>query len=479
MTVVLSASADIDLETVHRVAWQGEDVKIVPEALVRIDERRHQFEAFVDANSTAHLYGVTTRHHYGAATLLDDNARVEYHRRLPPAPPSVGRGLPDRLIRAIILARLASFLDGHGGVRADVVSAIVAMLDAPLPYVPERGHGDPGEIIVLGHLFRHLEAEVEFGVGGSMPLINGSPCAAAALADIVLANRERVLLAEEVFALAANAIGAPMEHYHAALAPLWGDEFNTASLARMSRLLSGGTERRRKYQAPVSFRSTPRLLGWVRRLQAQGEECANVSLRAVTGNPIFIFPEDSPPLGAIYSNGSYHNPVAAPLLNAFARTWADLATLATHQVQRLVEDPGGPLAENAESRTTLLYMTQTGWAEEARQAAQPTLISLGGVRPTDTSTPDLLAWRLACEAGTAMEVTLATLAIVAAHAIERSSQRPPQALAVLHAQTLDALPSDADPNAFADGLARLTNSFAQRVFGGSVVALTPALSIET
>jgi histidine ammonia-lyase len=215
---------------------------------------------------------------------------------------------------------------------------------------------------------------------------------------------------------------------------------------------------RRRYQAPVSFRNAPRMLGWVRRLQLQTEECATTSLRAVTGNPVFLFPEQRPPHGAVISNGGYFNPTVAPLLNALARAWADLAQLATHQVERLVEDPEGLLAREAESRTTLFYMTQTGWAEEARHAAAPTLTSLGGVGQTDTSTPDLLAWRLAGEAGRAFDATLATLAVVAAHTIASCDRPLPAGLAPTSQRVLGVLPVGADPRDYGPALEALSQT---------------------
>jgi histidine ammonia-lyase len=463
ITVVVSTSADIGLEEIRRVAWRGEGVEVSSEALALIERRRREFETFVDANRDVHLYGITTSHHYGALELLSPEGREEYHRRLTPTPASTGPGLPDRLIRAIIFARLAGFLDGRAGVRAETVAAIARMLDHPLPYVPERGHGDPGEIILLGHLFRALRADAGFGVGGAMPIVNGSPAAAAALADVVLAGRERLHLAEEVLALAAEAIRAPLEHYDEALEELWGDPYQRAAVASLRSLLNDGDPSRRPYQAPVSFRSAPRMLGWLRRLQDQGEECAAICLRAVTSNPVFVFPEERPPHGAVLSNGGYHNPVAAPLMNSFGRAWADLAQLIAHQVERLVEDPDGLRRVEPEPRTTLFYMTQTGWAEEARHAAQNTLISLGGVGQTDTSTPDLLAWRLARDAGTALEASLATLAIVAAHSIEKTGRASPPRLRGLFEQALASLPADTEPAGFGDGLTALSDAFATRV----------------
>ena len=50
-----------------------------------------------------------------------------------------------------------------------------------------------------------------------MALINGSPCAAALVADVALAGRRRIELAESTLALVADAAGAPDEHYAAEL----------------------------------------------------------------------------------------------------------------------------------------------------------------------------------------------------------------------------------------------------------------------
>ena len=49
-----------------------------------------------------------------------------------------GEPLPDRVVRAIVLARLANFVDGHAAVRAEVATEVAGMLGSPLPEVPAR-----------------------------------------------------------------------------------------------------------------------------------------------------------------------------------------------------------------------------------------------------------------------------------------------------------------------------------------------------
>ena len=70
---------------------------------------------------------------------------------------SFGEPLPERVTRAIVLARLANLVDGHAGARPALALAVAAMLDGgPLPAVPARGNGGSGEILALGHLFGEL-----------------------------------------------------------------------------------------------------------------------------------------------------------------------------------------------------------------------------------------------------------------------------------------------------------------------------------
>ena len=50
-------------------------------------------------------------------------------------------------MRAVVLARLADVLNGTAAVRPETATALAAMLGGPMPYVPGRGHGEPGNII--------------------------------------------------------------------------------------------------------------------------------------------------------------------------------------------------------------------------------------------------------------------------------------------------------------------------------------------
>ena len=470
MTVRLGRGTDLNVDVVRRVAWRGEPVTLTDAAIEAIGRQRRRFLEFVRANGERHLYGITTRHHTGATHLLDAREREEYGRHIGSAPSSTGPGLPDRVLRAVVLARLTDILNGTAAVRPETAAALVAMLDGPMPYVPERGHGEPGNIIALGHLLRpRFVGHVQIGEG--MALINGSPVASAVLADAVLAGRGHISAAERVLALSAVAGEVPATHYDERLAQLWRDEHQSASLRRLRELMAGADRPELAYQAAVSFRSAPRVLGWLRRTQAHAEDCATISLSASSNNPAFVGPEISPPLGDVLSNGGYHNPMAAPCLDALTRAWADVGQLVTAQVGRLVHKPDGIVATESQAQVSLFDMASAGWAEEARAAAQPSLIGLGPAGRTDTTTSEVPAWRRSRDAGEALVANLAVLAVVAAHTIARRDGTAPPGLAGLAAAVLD-FPLDARPTDFGAALSAVQDHLLDRA-GDGVAAAEP------
>lgn len=463
MSVVLRVPGDVDLTVFQRVAWEHETVALADGAVRRMQASREAFETFVAASADRHLYGITTAHHRGAATLLSEQERVRYARRVPPTPASFGPALPERVVRGIVLARVAGFISGTAAVRPALAAAVAAMLEARMPMVPARGRGESGEIGTLRAVFGGLEDELELEAKEGMALINGAPAAAAALADAALTGRGRLAVAEEVMALAFDAAQAPEAHLDPALQDAWGDPHQSAALTRLRALADTGAAPRSGHQAAVAFRNVPRMLGWLRRLQDWAEECATISLAAPGDNPIFAADGTAGRAARIVSNAGYHDARAAPMLNALAAAWADLASLAAVQATRLAESPTGLSAHERVPEVTLLSMTALGWAEEARLAAAPTLISLGGSPPSDASSPALLAWRLAQDAGACLQATLATLAVLAAHTITAGGREPPRALRPLADTVTDSFPLGLAAGRYGPALERIASDLQRRV----------------
>src|SRR5262245_12889420 len=105
MTVVLTSRTDINLDTVYRVAWQNENVRLSDTALRRIAACRENFLRLIGGGSETTVYGVTTAMGELASQRLDASAR-DLHAGLKPfaAATSFGDPLPNRIVRAIVLA---------------------------------------------------------------------------------------------------------------------------------------------------------------------------------------------------------------------------------------------------------------------------------------------------------------------------------------------------------------------------------------
>ncbi|MDH3476008.1 MAG: aromatic amino acid ammonia-lyase [Rhodospirillales bacterium] len=473
MTLVLRTRDDITLDTVYRVAWQDEAVALHDDAMARMAACREAFLRLLDSEENIVIYGVTSG--YGQMAHLRYTAEERRrHAKRPPAAAaaSFGEPLPERVARGIVLARLANYLEGHAAITPDLAQAVAAMLDGGrLPSVPCLGNGCPGEILALSHLFAELAGSLELGEKDSISLVNGSPCAAALIADAVLAGRARLDLAIEIFALSTEALKAPLGAYDPALEELWGDPHESAVLRALGTWLEGGAVERRSYQAPVSWRILPRVLGQARRALSQGEEVAATALKAVTDNPVFLPPDESHPNGRVFSTGGYHSGAAYPALDNLAAAWADLALLCDRQATKLLDGKISLLPDHLRGAEDgylgCLGFTALGYAEQARQAAQRTFLpgsEGGGFGQNDVAVPAFLAWRKEAEAGRCLEAGLACLAVVASQAFHVTGREPPQRLKPLLDQVRECFPPMAGQRAPGPEAARVQALITGKVF---------------
>lgn len=462
--------SDITLELIQAVAWRGSSLEIAPEAVAWMDRCHETFETLVadrlrdDPRSL--IYGVTSAPGDAAGAALDQRGREERPTRLWTAM-SFGEALPERVVRAIVIARLANFLEGHAAVRGQTAQAVASMLElSELPAVSGESNGGSGEVLALGTLFYGLSEQLQLTAKERMALINGSPCAAALIADLALAGRRRSQLAEWVFALVAEVAGAPDEHYAAELEVLWGDEHEAQALRSLRALLEGSERVRQRHQASVSLRILPRVLGAARRAQAEAERAATVSLSAVTDNPVYLPPDGRGGAGAVYSNGGYHNACAASAIDGLAFAHTDLCQLAQRLTDHIFQNPvTASLVGGDEWTVKPLHMVQNGWAEQARALAAPTILSLGGFGQNDVPALNFLAWRKASAVGRCLDAALAVLAAIASQALYADAREPPPPLRPLLSEIRDAFEPVSRPRPLGGDCERLAQSFSRQVFG--------------
>ena len=87
---------------------------------------------------------------------------------------STGAGdrIPDICVRAAMLSRLMTFLEGHSGVHVSLIDLLVEFINRGIcPVVPRHGSvGASGDLVQLAHIALTLigEGEVSYGSGGDV-----------------------------------------------------------------------------------------------------------------------------------------------------------------------------------------------------------------------------------------------------------------------------------------------------------------------
>jgi len=458
VTVVVNRRADFTLDSFRRAAFGREDVEIGPAAREAMAAARRAFLALLDSDRTAFIYGITSRPGVEVATAVPPEQQREY-ARLFRAESGYGFGggcHSEQVVRGMVFARLVDFVEGHAKARPEVAERVAALLRAPLPCVPLGGQAGPGEVLPLLYLTAWI-GDLELEEGEGLALVNGSPYSTAVLADAAVRARNRLTQAEALFALAADALRAPLEAYDEALDDLWADPYQAEALRALRAHLAGAdTSGRLSHQAPVSFRIMPRLLGEARRAVAEAERAAAVALRSVSVNPVYFPPGPGHPLGRMASNGGFHNAAASPVLQSLSSSWAELALAAERQIAcfyrgpayglpHLLNPPGyrGALSGAA----NLFGWVVTGYVETARAAAGPVLMPAVVVDPqNDLSTATSIAHQKERDAAEAFDGALAILALTASQALFVTGRRPAPPLRDLAAGIRSVFPPVESPH---------------------------------
>lgn len=473
MTVTLNSLKDFTLEHYRRIAWGGEDVALSDHAKRIIDEARQAFERLIEEPDVS-IYGVNTGYGGRAKLRLDARGRAAqaklptHHRAA-----SWGEALPDRVTRGIVLARLANFIEGHSAVSPSVAQAVAGMLSGQsMPYVPSRGQGGAGEILSLSHLFLHATTEWELAEKDMLALVNGSPAASALIADAALSALPRLQMAVEIFALAAEAFNTPLGHFAVELEECWNNPHDAWALTQLRDLMAGGDALRRPYQAPVSIRILPRVLGQAHRAASTAEEVALQSLAAVSDNPVVFPPGRQVGGDAVVSTGGYHNMQTTAAMDGLVCAYTNLAVLAG-RISAKLQDTNVSLLpqflgyEDGKSYLGCLPMAIVGYEEEMRMLSMPTLLpgsESGAFGQDDVASPVFLAWQKHDRATVLFEHAMSTLAPIAMRAMTVTGRTIPEKLRKLTKEIGSHFPDDATNRAMGFDIAVLAQTLRKQIY---------------
>jgi histidine ammonia-lyase len=376
VTVVLDGSS-LKLRDVVRVARNGEEVALAPEAVERMRETRAVVERVHEREDV--VYGLTT------------GVGVRKTMRVPPGEaPSFNRALienhlvgtgpsaPDEIVRATMLRVANGFGRGTAGVRPMLAERLVAALNSgEHPRVRLLGSLGQSDLAPLADLARGLFGAVELQAKEGLALLN-SNAFSTGIAALAVGDAERLLDAADVGgALDLEAFAANVTILHPAVGVARPYEGLRVSLARLRGLLQGSylwePGAARNLQDPLTFRCLPQIHGAARDALGFVRAQVEVELNASQENPLVV-PEEE----RIVSVGNTDPLPLAAALDFLRIALAPVLTSGCERMMKLLQAPltglpGGlaprpGLVENSLSEFSVAGQALTA---EARLLAQP------------------------------------------------------------------------------------------------------------
>jgi histidine ammonia-lyase len=480
MIVVLNAAENFNLETLERVAIRGEPAAFGSEALAAIAAANQAFKAYLEANPETFVYGVTSDFGPHARDRLDPETRRQRRSLgVPFLGLSFGDGsLGEAQVRGMIFAILALFLRGGAAVTPETAEALARALSGPLPKIPDAGLTSPGEMMPMFYLYRAIPELVS---GGQQASAGNTAASSVGMAGVAaIGAQRRMALAHKIFALSAEAMMAPLEHYDPALKSLWGDPYEAAALDIIGHWLDGvPTEGRRPFQAPVSYRVLPRLAGQSGRAISTLALTVERSLKAMVSNPMFISEGLGNGRARAISTGGYHNAPLAQALDGVSASWVDLASLAHRHMVKLHRGavsrlpdrllPDGELYWTGRS-TTYMEFLPNDMIDEMRRWAEPALLSPadpGASLQDDVSAPGLIACRNEVRVALLFDRVMAVLAAIAVHALTVTGRPPPPRLEAFCAAIGADFPPITEKRLLGEDVGRLALALTEAVEQGN------------
>ncbi|MGQ9588590.1 MAG: histidine ammonia-lyase, partial [Thermoplasmata archaeon] len=267
------------------------------------------------------------------------------------------------VVRAMMLLRANALAKGYSGVRPDVVSMLVDMLNAGVhPSVPRQGSvGASGDLVMLAHLGLVMigEGEADAGKGPepgadalrrkklspitleskeAISIINGTQ-AMSALG--VLAVKDAALLADSAQIAAAMSLEA-LKGTSSAFDPRVSQVRPHRGQIRVSKnmlsLLEGSEIMVSHHDCPkiqdaYTLRCIPQVMGATLDAIWYAEEVLNIEINSATDNPLF-FPAD----GKVISGGNFHGQPIALAMDFLGLAVHELGSFSERRIARLLDE---------------------------------------------------------------------------------------------------------------------------------------------
>jgi histidine ammonia-lyase len=387
------------LDQLVRIADDGEEVSLAPEARQRVIAARRVVDARA-AGDTA-VYGINTGFGSFAETRIDRNDLAALQVNLLRSHAAgVDLPLPVRAVRATMALRANVLAKGYSGIRVETLETLIALLNRGVhPYVPSRGSvGASGDLAPLAHVALALIGEgevwdgqtrqpaaaalsasglapVALGPKEGLALINGTQ-ASTGVAALALAGAERLARAADIAAaLSIDGLQGSVKPFDPRIHQARPFSGQCTVAANLLRLLSNSPINDAhancgRVQDAYSMRCVPQVHGGAREALAWVRHIVDVEMNAATDNPmVFVESED------ILSGGNFHGAPVALAADLLAMALAQLATISERRSERLVNPALSGLPA---------FLTRQGGLQSGLMLAQVTAAALTSELKTTT-----------------------------------------------------------------------------------------------
>jgi histidine ammonia-lyase len=311
------------------------------------------------------VYGVSTGFGALASTFVAPERRAELqHSLIRSHAAGVGAPMPREVVRAMMLLRVRSLAMGRSGVRPQVVSALVDLLNHNItPWVPAHGSlGASGDLAPLAHCALVLLGEgwvlgkdgartpggealqtaglhpITLAAKEGLALINGTDGMLGMLFLAIEDARHLFTMADVTAALAIEAMLGSDRPFLADLHRIRPHPGQAVSAENIYRLLQGSAimdshrdDLTHAVQDAYSMRCAPQVAGAARDTLDFATLVAGRELVSVVDNPVVL------PDGRVLSTGNFHGAPLGFAADFLAIAAAEVGSIAERRVDRLLD----------------------------------------------------------------------------------------------------------------------------------------------
>lgn len=362
----------LDLETLDACLGQPLRVSLSEAGVQRARRARGWVEQLVQRGDA--IYGINTGFgHLKSRRISTDQLDQLQENLLLSHAAGVGPPAPPQIVRWMLLLKIHMLLQGHSGVRIEVVQRLADWLSCDLlPVVPTRGSlGASGDLAPLAHLFLPLLGRGEMRVGPAgvarpaaeilaahglaplrlaakegLALINGTQFMTAYGANIAVRARRLADLADLILCMSLEGLKGstrPADERLQGLRPHPGAQVVAANIRHHmagSEILKSH-EHCERVQDPYSLRCAPQVHGAFRDALSHACDVLTREVNSVTDNPVLFGDADDDPKAAAISGGLFHGAPLALVLDYLAIALTDLANISERRIYLLLAGQDG------------------------------------------------------------------------------------------------------------------------------------------